>query len=279
MWWKVGFCVVVVVLAAIVFGKARWESRTRTLRNRLDAARDSSATTLFDVRELELLPPAVQRYFQAALTSERPIVTAVNLEHVGTFNARDKGDAWKHFRSQQRVTTRRPGFVWDARITMIPGVSVHVHDAYVAGEGILHASLLGLVSMVDIRGTSDVAQGELMRFLAEAAWYPTALLPSQGVRWEAIDDRSARATLTDGDASATLTFQFNDDGLIDIIRADARGRSVGNKMVYLPWQGRFWNYQLRDGMRIPIEGEVSWITPEGKRPYWRGRITHVSYPT
>ncbi|WP_332942875.1 MULTISPECIES: DUF6544 family protein [unclassified Microcoleus] len=32
-----------------------------------------------------------------------------------------------------------------------------------------------------------MAQGELMRFFAEAARYPAAFLPSQGVCWEAID--------------------------------------------------------------------------------------------
>ena len=41
----------------------------------------------------------------------------------------------------------------------------------------------------------EVAQGELMRFFAEAAWYPTALLPSQGVRWQAVDDTSAAILL------------------------------------------------------------------------------------
>ncbi len=60
------------------------------------------------------------------------------------------------------------------------GLPVRVHDAYVAGEGILHASLLGLFSLVDMRGGGDLAEGELMRFFAEAAWYPTALLPTQG---------------------------------------------------------------------------------------------------
>jgi hypothetical protein len=30
----------------------------------------------------------------------------------------------------------------------MPGLPVHVHDAYVAGEGILHATVLGLVSIV-----------------------------------------------------------------------------------------------------------------------------------
>ncbi|MDI1259506.1 T6SS effector amidase Tae4 family protein [Aquabacterium sp.] len=33
-----------------------------------------------------------------------------------------------------------------------------------------------------------------MRYFAEMAWYPTALLPSQGLRREAVDDRSANAT-------------------------------------------------------------------------------------
>jgi hypothetical protein len=89
-----------------------------------------------------------------------------------------------------------PRFRLDARIAMMPGVPVRVHDAYIAGRGTLHAAVFGLVSVVNVRDTTEL--GELMRFLAEAAWYPTSLLPSQGVRWEAADDHSARATLEDG---------------------------------------------------------------------------------
>ena len=74
-----------------------------------------------------------------------------------------------------------------------------MRDAYVAGEGLLYAAPLGLFTVMDVSGQPGVAEGELMRFFAEAAWYPTALLPSQGVRWEAMDDRTARATLADGE--------------------------------------------------------------------------------
>ena len=65
------------------------------------------------------------------------------------------------------------------RLAIVSGLSVRVHDAYVTGEGILHASLLGLFPLVDMRGGGNLAKGELMRFFAEAAWYPTALLPTQ----------------------------------------------------------------------------------------------------
>ena len=128
-----------------------------------------------------------------------------------------------------------------------------------------------------MRGTADVAEGELMRFFAEAAWYPTALLPSQGVHWEAVDDRSAYATLEEGDLSITMLFTFNKEGVIDTVHAEARGRGVGDEIVPTPWHGRFWNYEKRGGMRVPLDGEVAWLLPEGEKPYWRGHITEIAY--
>jgi hypothetical protein len=230
-----------------------------------------------DFRELEGLPAPVQRYFRAVLKEGQPMVAGVRVRHTGTFNMGETTDQWKPFTSDQKVVAQRPGFDWNGRVAMMPGLPVRVHDAYVAGEGILHASLLGLFPVVDMRGTGDVAEGELMRFLAEAAWYPTALLPSQGVRWEAVDDRSAYATLIEGEISITMLFTFNEEGLIDTVRAQARGRAVGGEVVPTPWHGRFSNYEERGGMRVPLDGEVAWLLPEGEKPYWRGHITEIVY--
>jgi hypothetical protein len=44
-----------------------------------------------------------------------------------------------------------------------------------------------------------------------------------------------------------------------------------------PWEGRWWNYQVRDGMRVPMSGEVAWLAPQGRRPYWHGTITSLNY--
>src|SRR6187549_2880476 len=48
--------------------------------------------------------------------------------------------------------------------------------------------------VADQHATRELALGELQRFLAEAPWMPTLLLPGQNVGWEEIDDASARAT-------------------------------------------------------------------------------------
>jgi hypothetical protein len=281
MWLKLLLATILVLTALVsvtlAYGSVRWKTGTRELRARLEAAREPLRPSTVDFRRLEDLPGPVQQYFRAALKDGQPIVAAVSMEHDGTFNMGEQAERWKPFSSTQRIVTRRPGFDWDASIAMMPGLSVRVHDAYVAGEGLLHAALFGLITVTDLRGTGEVARGELMRFFAEAAWYPTALLPNQGVRWEAVDERSALGTLTDGDLGLTLRFGFNDAGLIETVRAEARGRTVGDAVIPTPWEGHFWNYVERNGMQVPVEGEVAWLLPEGPRPYWRGRITGIQH--
>ena len=52
---------------------------------------------------------------------------------------------------------------------------------------------------------------------------------------------------------------------------------MGGKVVPTPWQGRYWNYEERGGMRVPLDGEVAWLLPAGEKPYWRGRNDEVAY--
>lgn len=273
----VGLVLTAAAAAAVKYGDYVWGKHTRALRKRLHAARSRILPAIVSFREIDGLPEPVQRYFRLTLKEGQPMVAGARVRHRGTFDMGTSSSQWKPFTSEQEVVTRRRGFVWDARVAIMPGLSVRVHDAYVAGEGILHAALFGLFSVVDIRGAPEIAQGELMRFVAESAWYPTALLPSQGVRWEDIDARSAGATLTDGAVTLTMVFTFNDQGLIESIRADSRGRMVGKETIPTPWQGHFWHYQQRDGMTVPFEGEVEWLLPEGPKPYWRGRIEYLAY--
>lgn len=281
---KIALAVVLVLaltLAALTaMGAWRWNVQTQALVERLEASRVAPNPARFDARETLGLPPVVQRYFLSAIPDGAPMVAAATVEHSGTFNLGEKADNWQPFTSRQRVVTRRPGFVWDGHMKMLPGLGVRVHDAYVAGEGLLRPAVLGLFTLMELQGTKDVAEGELMRFFAEAAWYPTALLPSQGVRWEAVDEHSARATMTDGELSLTLTFTFDPQGPIKSVRSDARGRTEGGKVVMRPWEGRWSDHQLRDGMRVPMSGEVAWLLPPeegGRKPYWRGTIRSLTY--
>ena len=171
-----------------------------------------------------------------------------------------------------------PGFVWDGRIALAAGIPVLVHDAYVDGEGVLDASIAGVYSLAAQRGGGELARGDLARFLAEAPWYPTVLLPGAGVRWEPIDAYSARATLRDGNNTASLVFHFGLDGLVEAVRMHDRPRAVDGALVPTRWEGRFWNYAEREGVFVPLDAEVAWDPPSGPLPpYWRGQLDQLRY--
>jgi hypothetical protein len=160
---------------------------------------------------------------------------------------------------------------------MIPGVPVYVHDSFVGGTGILAAKLWGLIPLASMRDKQEVDVGELQRFLAEAAWYPTRLLPEEGVQWTPEDARRAYGTLRVGELEVTLEFRFGPDHLIEGIRAERRYRAVGKGFEPAPWEGRFFNYQTVDGMKIPMDGEVAWVLAGERKPYWRGHTTRIAY--
>lgn len=266
------------VVGGFLTGQRRWKAAGRRLVEQLEAARRPVRPALVDRAELDLLPPPARDWLAQAIAADAPMISAVDMEHEGEFDSAASGrPRWGAFTSRQRVILQRPGFLWDARITQAAGVRVGVHDAYVAGEGVLEAALAGAVTIVRQRDSGDLARGELLRFLAEAPLYPTALLPSQGVRWLDGSGRATLVTLADGNVRATLQVRFGTDGMVESVLAEERGRAIGKTIVPTPWEGRWSRWEQRGPYLVPIEGEVAWLLPEGRRPYWRGRLTSIRH--
>ncbi|MGP1681980.1 MAG: DUF6544 family protein [Giesbergeria sp.] len=92
---------VVVVALAIAFaaltafGRWQWNGKTLELMSELEAGRVNLKPQRVDARELDGLPPVVQRYFHAVLRDGAPIVSAATVTHAGTFNMGETGDSWK----------------------------------------------------------------------------------------------------------------------------------------------------------------------------------------
>lgn len=280
MWFRILLPVTILFLCFASFiatGALLWERAARRLRNRLEDCRVKMQNSRVDLQDLDHLPEPVRKYFRAVLEDGQPLVTRAWIVHRGQFNMRETGEKWKPFLSRQTVTVARPGFDWEARIWLAPGISILVRDAYAGGEGILKASLAGLFTVAEWPPTPELAYGELMRFLAESAWYPTVLLPGSSLKWEAVNGSCAKATLADGDTAVSLNFYFSPDGLIERVRSDSRPRTVGDHTENRPWEARFWAWERNGGMLIPTEGEVAWVLPRGPLPYWRGKIERVEF--
>ena len=80
--------------------------------------------------------------------------------------------------------------------------------------------LFSALTLVNFGGR-EIDQSALVRYLSEAVYFPTALLPSRTLRWEAVNDDSAKATLVHGGLCVSATFHFNARGqIVSLTTAD-----------------------------------------------------------
>jgi hypothetical protein len=260
----------------IAYGKRRARVETATRRARLTAARIPIGPARYHASDVRDVPDPVRRYFSLVLREGQPLISAGHLTQTGQIRLKPTPDGWRAFVASQSFTCVPPGFDWAARVRMAPGADVYVHDSYVVGRGALHATMLSLLTVARATEGPELTRGQLLRFLAEAVWFPTALLPSPRLHWEPIDDSAARATLKDGAAQVGVDVRFRADGLIESIFA-VRHRDIGGTLEPTPWRGRFRDYAWRNSVQIPLEGEVEWELASGPFRYWRGRIDDIRY--
>lgn len=140
----------------------------------------------------------------------------------------------------------------------------------------VNRTIAGLISVGAIRGTPEAASASLVRYLAKAPWFPTALLPSDALTWTPIDEHHARATLTDASTTVSIDVEFGETGTIESI-ATMRYRDAKGVLTLTPWIGRFSTYRSIAGMMIPMAAEVGWTLPDGFSTAWRGQVSLATH--
>ena len=256
---------------ATVIGAHRQQRGLAAQIDRLERLASSEAHVSLTQRRNEL-PEPVARYLRWSLAQSNPIRT-IRLKQVGTLRTDVQSARWLPFEAEHRVAPHGIGFVWNARVKIVPLLHVRVRDAYIEGEGSGQVALLSALPVSRASGTPAMNSGSLHRFLAEAVWYPTALLPSEKLRWDAIDANRALATLTDHGISVSLQFRFAETGEVTGIYTPGRWGTFGGRYEQRPWEGHFRHYAERDGVLVPTEGDVGWYVDGTWHPVWMGRIT------
>ena len=256
--------------AATVVGRIVYERRMASeIDALLDAARPAASTSVSE-RDLERLPEAVRRWlrYSQVVGTQRP--TTVRLRQHGEFQMDSRG--WLPYEAEQYFTTDPPAFLWKASFRMLPLVSVAGRDQYRNGEASLQMRILSLFPVAQKTG-GGLNQGDLLRYLGEFQWFPAAALADY-VSWEGLGPDSARATISHGGVTASMTFVFGADGRLleeQAIRYnDARGRNER-------WVNRNDSDQVFDGIRVPAVGEARWEYDSGLYPYIRWHLTDLEH--
>jgi hypothetical protein len=215
----------------------------------------------------------VKSHLRYAVPKEAPAIRTARLTHGGTFRTKP-GARWLPINGEQYFTLGRPGFVWDARVKLAPFLWIEARDRLLSGRGSMLVKLCSTFTIADSTG-AQIDQGAALRWLAETVWLPYGFV-GNSIRWEEIDQRSARMTL-DAPEPVSAVVEIDDDG--KFARIDAmRYRVVGGgKAVLTPWRGICSSYREFNGLRVPSAIEVLWRLEEGDFSYARFQVTSLEY--
>src|SRR4030095_1593225 len=142
------------------------------------------------------------------------LASSVSIEMRGAMRLKLEQE-WMPMKARQ-VLTPPKGFVWRAEV----GAGLMRFsggDHYANGSGRVRFWLWGVIPLVKQEGP-DVSQAALGRLVCETIWLPSSLLPQIGVKWEGLDDESARATMKIDEETITLNLLVEPDGRLREIR-------------------------------------------------------------
>jgi hypothetical protein len=269
--------VAVSAVVAVLIGQVHETSKVDQMVTTLSESAPRPASRTVDFALLTELPPPVARFFRHVLTDGQNMIHMTRLQQSGLLRTSTATESWLPFTATQVVMPAATGFVWNAKVEMPLAAHVRVLDSYAAGMGAGRVSLMSAFPVASEAGVPELNSGALHRYLAEAVWFPTALLPQSGVVWSPINDFSALATLTDQGTTVSLEFRFNEVGEITSVYSAGRFGSFDGEYKKVPWQGHFRDYQVQAGMRIPLYGEVGWYKDGALQLVWKGDIVDMQY--
>ena len=274
--------IVLLVFAIIIpvtffIGKYRIKLEKATLIKKIVNGSPAKKGLNVEFKSLNNLPIPVQKYFRYVLTDGLPFIKTTWLQQNGELKLSPKSKGWSTFKATQIISQNSVSFLWDATITVVPPFYVRVMDSLIEANGAGNVFLMSAISIGSDKDKPELNSGSLYRYLAEATWHPTALLPQSGVIWEPVDEYKAIAHFTKFNMPISLEFEFNGIGEIVGIYTEDRYGKFGDKYTQYPWEGRFSDYKEFNGIKIPTIGEVGWHLPEGWWLFWKGNIVDVNY--
>ena len=235
--------VILIVLIALVAALHSFNTDVKVLFQHSDKVN----SMVYHPSQLSGLPVPVQLYFRHILKDGQPYINYARLKHHGRFKTAFDAN-WKRILGEEYFTAHKPGFIWKGKMGHFTAI-----DSFINAEGSLKIYLLSVFRMANGHGTK-FSQGELLRWLGESVWFPTALLPNDFLHWEPINNHQAKLVLEYKKLIINYIVTFND--LFEIIQMETK-RYMGGKELEA-WIGKMSGYQSRNSIKIPTIMQAAW---------------------
>lgn len=249
--------IVVVLLISIVFVSAKVQFKQRIKRERAELLKTSIKldNNHISTSDIENLPEAVQKWLSVGGVLGKRKVSSIYLTQELELKLKPEQTNWNKGTAEQYFSVNPPAFNWASNIQMNPLMNVVGRDKFNKGKGQMLIKLLSLIPVANAKNDQKIDQATLQRYLAEIVWFPSAALSST-ISWEAIDNRSAKATMEYQGTIGSGIFHFTKDGQFEKFIALRYKDSKDDAPT--EWTVTAIKTEERNGVQIPTRCEASW---------------------
>ncbi len=266
---------VFVLLVGCLFG-LRWlddRNDEATWQYLVDQANSSSGK--FDPELIGELPEPARRYFGFTIEPGAPIVSAVELEMTGELGQGSLDELKYSPMTARQILAPPHGLVWRVRSGALAG-----SDGATPTSSWTRFWLFGLLPVVRAGDNEDHRRSAFGRVVAEAAfWTPAMLLPGEQVRWEPVDDNTARAIVSSNGLEQNVDVTVAPDGApTQVVISRWSNENPDREYRLQPFGGYSKDFQKFGGYTLPtsVEGGNHFGTDK-YFAFFKARITKIRF--
>jgi hypothetical protein len=221
------------------------------------------------------LPEPAQRYFRYAIRDGAPLFRVAEIDMRGQFSLGSKDNPGYQPMEARQILAAPDGFVWTMRTR--GGMPISGSDS----GSWTRFRIFWLIPVARLGGDPDHTRSAYGRYVAEAAfWTPAALLPGPGIRWDTIDDDSARVTVRHGDLEQAVDIRVDPEGRPTAVSfqrwSDANPQRVHRLQ---PFGGYLSDFREVQGYRLPHRVEAgNMFGTEDHFPFFLAEVTEIRFP-
>lgn len=243
--------------------------KARLLAMRLEAP------PLFTIDMVADLPEPARRYFQFTIAEGTPLHTVAQISMRGQFAMGNK-DAPNYIpMTAEQVLAAPEGFLWEMS----------------GGSGLMRISgsdsarwtrfwLAGIVPVARAGGSADHTLSGFGRYASEAVfWTPAAVLPSESVVWEAVDENTARVNLTHNGNRLAVNVMIDADGRpVEVMFERWSNANADKEYRFQPFGGYLSEFRTFSGFRLPTHVEAgNFFGTDDYFPFFIADVSNVHF--
>lgn len=270
----VSLAMLVVALLALLALRL-WDGRADRMEWARLAALQPTNPAMYDPVMVADLPEPARRFFNFAIKPGTPLLTVAEIDMGGEFSLGTRDNPNYRPMDARQILAAPTGFVW--KLKMPGAVSVSGSDS----GSWTRFRVLGLIPVARRGGDTHHARAAYSRYVAEAVfWTPAALLPGPDVIWEALDQDTARVTVTHSEWSQAVEMKVDAEGRPEVVHLMRWSDANPEKRRRLqPFGGHLSDFREVQGFRIPFNVEAgNMFGTDEYFAFFKAKVAAVRFP-